>query len=224
MIVPNMSLPEIRKALYDDWVCEIKSKIQSIKVIHRGKWVRNGRKDFVETIQFPVKSRNNWRITVFCNKRGVIAFPYLISYNNIGITASHISLDSPCESMMHFNTHFFKRYKERGKIAIEKPENLVKFFFRKNSVLLPCYSPRKDGTMQLFTPLSGGVGLGNYHEESDICEFKTFVDNSLLHQDQKDEIVNIWTETANELMAEIQRRLNKKQSSISATNQEVDVL
>jgi hypothetical protein len=211
MIVPNMSLPEIRKSVSDDFASEIKNKIELIKVTHHGKWIRNGRKDFAETILFPVKSKNNWSITVTCNKNGVNATPYLISYNNIGVTASHIPFDS-ASSMMHFNTHFFKRYRERGKIAVEKPNDLVKFFFKKNTVLLPCYFTRKDGTQQLFTPLAGGVGLGNYHAESDICEFKTFVDNSLLRQDQKEEIYNIWTTTLNELTAEINRRLNKKQA------------
>jgi len=214
MIVPNMSLPEIRKSVFDDFVCEVKNKIQSVKVTHHSKWIRSGKKDFVETIFFPVKSRNNWRMTIACNNNGVTAFPYLVSYNNIGMMASHIPLDDDSMPLMHFNTHFFKRYKERGKVAIEKPEDLVKRFFRKNTVLLPCYFPRKDGTLQLFTPLAGGVGLGNYHIESDICEFKTFVDDSLLGQNQKDEIVNIWTETMNELIAEMQRRIDKKQSRI----------
>jgi hypothetical protein len=213
MIVPNMSLPEIRKAVSDDLAYEIKRKIQSIEVTHSGKWIRNGRKDFVETILFPVKSKNNWRITVTCNKNGVNAVPYLISYNKIGVTASHVPLGFDPISLLHFNTHFFKRYRERGKIAIEKPEDLVKFFFKKNTVLLPCYFPREDGTLQLFTPLAGGVGLGNYHEESDICEFKTFVDNSLLGQNQKDQIANIWIETITELTAEINRRIDKKKAS-----------
>lgn len=211
MIVPNMSLPEIRKSVSDDFVCEIKSKVQSVKVTHHSKWIRSGRKDFVETILFPVKSRNNWRITVTCNKDGINVIPYLISYNNRGMMASHIPLDDDSMPLMHFNTHFFKRYRERGRIAIEKPEDLVKKFFRKNIVLLPCYFPRKDGTKQLFTPLAGGVGLGNYHVESDLCEFKTFVDDSLLGQNQKVEIFNIWSDTLNELTAEMQRRLDKKQ-------------
>lgn len=211
MIVPNMSLSEIRKSVFDDFACEIKNKIQSIKVTHHGKWIRNGRQDFVETILLPVKSKNNWRITVACNKNGVNANPYLISYNNKGITASQFSINSFSMSLLHFNTHFFKRYRERGKIAIEKPEDLVKFFFKKNVAFLPCYFTREDGTQQLFTPLAGGVGLGNYHEEDDICEFKTFVDDSLLREDQKEEIRNIWTETLNELTAEMKRRLNKRQ-------------
>ena len=210
MIVPSMSMAEIRKATLDDFACEIKSKLQSIKVTYQGKWIRNGRKDFVETILFPVKSKNNWRITIACNKNGVSAIPYLISYNNIGITASHIPLGSDSMPLMHFNTHFFKRYRERGRIAIEKPEDLVKFFFKKNPCLFPCYSPREDGTQQLFTPLAGGVGLGNYHEGPDICEFKTFVDNSLLRRDQQEAIFSIWTDTLKEITAEMNRRMNKK--------------
>lgn len=210
MIVPNMSLPEIRKAICDDFDNEIKRKIQSMQVARQGKWIRNGRKDFVETILFPSKSRNNWRITITCDSRGVRSVPYLVSYNTIGITASHMDPDGFSPSLMHFNTHFFKRYRERGKVDIEKPEDLVKFFFKKNSVLIACYYPREDGTQQLFTPLAGGVGLGNYHEESDICEFKTFVDHSLLGEDQKIQIMDIWTETLTELTEEITRRIRKK--------------
>jgi hypothetical protein len=213
MIVPNMSLPEIRKSVYEDWAFEIKSKLESIKVTYQARWIRNGRKSFVETIPYCVKSRNNWRITVNCGKNGVTAVPYLISYNNIGLTASHIAEDLDSMPLMHFNTHFFKRYRERGKISIEKAEDLVKFFFRKNTFLLPCYFPRKDGTQQLFTPLFGGIGLGNYHEETNICEFKTFVDDSLLRQDQKDDIYRIWTQTLKDLTDEINRRLNKKSAA-----------
>jgi hypothetical protein len=36
MIVPNMSLPEIRKAISDDLDNEIKRKIQLIKITHQG--------------------------------------------------------------------------------------------------------------------------------------------------------------------------------------------
>jgi hypothetical protein len=63
MIVPDMSLTEIRKSVFDDFVCEVKSKVQSVKVTHHSKWIRSGRKDFEETILSPVKSRNNWRMT-----------------------------------------------------------------------------------------------------------------------------------------------------------------
>ncbi|MGN6265266.1 MAG: hypothetical protein ACTHM5_06310 [Ginsengibacter sp.] len=209
MIVPSMTLPEIRKSVLADFDGEIKSKIQSLNVTYQGRWLRNGRKDFVETISYRVKSKNNWRITVSCGATGVNTVSYLISYNNIGITASHIPIEFE-PTLMHFNTHFFKRYRERGKISIEKPEDLVKFFFRKNILFIPCFYPRKDGTYQLFTPLEGGLGLGTYYEEFGVCEYKTFVNSDLLREEQKEEIRRIWTETLKALTDELNIRMNRR--------------
>lgn len=212
MLVPSMSLLEIKKSVYNDYKPEIKNKVESIKTAYKAKWIRNGRKDFAETVAFPVKSRNNWRITIICNKNNVTTIPYLISQDKFGVTASYLLTDFPEMQLMHFNSHFFKRFRERGKIDMDKPDQVIKLFFRKNLSLIPCYSPREDGTQQLFVPVHGGVGLGNYHPDTQICEFKTFVDNSLLGQNQIDAVTQIWTDTMNELMAEIQRRIDRRVS------------
>ena len=209
MLVPSMTLQQIRKALVADYESELKGKLKALEISSRGKWIRNGRKDFAETILHTTQSRNNWRITIQYSKGHLTTIPYLISYNDTGITASHFLLGFGTDRLMHFNTHFFKRYKERGKIDIEKPQDLVKYFFRKNTVMLPCYFPMADGTQQLFCPLLGGIGLGKYYEEGEIHEFKTFVDDSLLKEDQKQQIQEIWKQTLEELMAEMNRRLKR---------------
>ncbi len=211
MLVPSMTLQEIRRVLIADYEKELKGKLKAIGISSAGKWMRNGRKDFVETIAFTTKSRNNWRITIHYRNGHLTTIPYLIYFNNRGITASHFLPDFGTDKLMHFNTHFFQRYKERGKIDIEKPEDLVKSFFRKNLVMLPCYYPMPDGRNQLFCPLHGGVGLGTYHEEGEIHEFKTFVDNSLLREEQKQQIQEIYMETMEELVAEMKRRLGREQ-------------
>ncbi|MBC8045836.1 MAG: hypothetical protein H7Y00_03520 [Fimbriimonadaceae bacterium] len=207
MLVPNMTLHEIRNAVINDYVQEIKNKLELIKITYPGKLMRNGYKDIVETITFNAKSRNNWRITIVCKKGKLSSTPYLVAYDNIGITASHIPYFYNPYRFMHFNSHFFKRYRERAKIKIEKPEDLVKYFFRKNFFLIPCYVPREDGTQQLFTPLADGVALGNYHPGSEIYEFKTFVDFSLLREDQKKQGAEILTDTIKDVENEMKRRL-----------------
>ena len=53
-----------------------------------------------------------------------------------------------------------------------------------------------------------------------ICEFKTFVDNSLLGENQKIQIMNIWTETLTELTAEITRRIRKKDPNYKVSTPE----
>lgn len=209
MLVPTMTLQQIRKALVADYEKELKGKLKAIEIGSRGKWIRSGRKDFAETISHTTQSRNNWRITIEFKRGSLTATPYLVSYDKKGITASNFLAGFGSGKLMHFNTHFFKRYKERGKIDIEKPQDVVKYFFRKNSLMLPCYFPMPDGSQQLFCPLHGGIGLGNYHEEDEIHEFKTFVDNSLLREDQKQHIQEIYTQTLEEIMTEFNRRLKR---------------
>lgn len=184
MIVPSMTLPEIRQSVLKDYETEVRSKLNAISITHKRKWITNGRRESRETILFPAKSKNDWRITIQISELGVSTFPYLISYNDIGITASHLCTAWEPISFMYFKTHFFQRYKERSKLNIEKPEELVKTFFKKNLHLFPSYYDMEDGRKQVFVPLTGGVGLGVYHPEDDIYEFKTFVDNSLLKENQ----------------------------------------
>src|SRR5205085_6923321 len=105
MIVPSMTLPEIRKSVDEDYISDIKNKVASVEITSKGKWVRNGRKDFVETILVPSKSRNNWRITIKCDKNGVTAMPYLISWNDVGINATHMTFDYEPPTLLHFRTH-----------------------------------------------------------------------------------------------------------------------
>jgi hypothetical protein len=104
---------------------------------------------------------------------------------------------------MYFTTHFFKRFKERLKLDITKPEELVKFFFKKNLFMMPAQLDMPNGTKQIFAPLFGGVGLGVYHEKEDIYEFKTFVNNGLLKDSQKQIIQTI----TNDITVAIQKEL-----------------
>ena len=188
MIVPGMTLPEIRQAVLKDFQSELRNKLNSIMVTHKRKWQLNGGRDTLETILFPVKSKNDWRIIIECSAFGAVGMAYLVSYADTGITASYLCTAFDGLSFMHFNPHFFQRYRERLKLTIEKPEELVKTFFKKNRHLFPGFLDTEDGSKQMFVPLRGGVGLGLHHPTDDIYEFKTFVDDSLLKENQKKRI------------------------------------
>ncbi|HVT83630.1 MAG TPA: hypothetical protein VHD35_00435 [Chitinophagaceae bacterium] len=206
MLVPSMTLPEIKRSLLQDYENEVHVKINALKAGAKRKWLVNGKQDFKETILFTSKSRNVWRIFVTGSSRGLFAMPYVIFYDKVGITASHLTTSLGTLSFVHFNTHFFQRYKERAKIDLDKPEDVVKLFFRKNLSFTPCHEELDSGKSQLFVPLQEGVGLGIHYTEDDIYVFKTFVDNSLLREDQKNKIRDIYTEVLNALSAEVNRR------------------
>ena len=65
---------------------------------------------------------------------------------------------------------------------------------------MPCYTTEEDVKQQLFVPVDGGVGLGIYHGEDYIFEFKTFVDNSLLTERQRKNVGEIYVDAMKQIM------------------------
>jgi len=208
MIVPGMTLVEIKKSLLNDYNNGLHQKIRAIDIIYKRKFQLNKNHDFVETITYPAASKNDWRIIIYCTKNHVHTVPYLYSYDHVGITATHLNDMYTPLIFMHFNSHFFKRYKERIHLDIVKPQELVKLFFRKNTYILPCSDELEDGTKQVFSPLDGGVGLGIFHEADNIYEFKTFVDNSLLGDNQKKKITEIYRDTLEKIVESLKTGKN----------------
>lgn len=193
MLVPSMTLQEIKNSLILDYQRELKMKLTGIYLSAEGKWFRNGRKAFAETVSFVTKSKNHWRISVQMDNRGAYSVtPYLIAYDNVGIKAFHFIDPLGSGALLYFNTHFFKRYRERRKIDIEKPEDVVKHFFKHNPHIIPYRYQDTDGTQKLFIPFDNGVGLGKFNEAVSAFEFKTFVDDDLLRQEQWQSIINVY--------------------------------
>ena len=195
MIVPGMSLSEIKQALIKDYQSDLRSKLNSIEIMYKRKFALNGHRNYTETVLCPAKSRNYWRIIVECKIDHVHLTPYLVYQGKTGLCVAHLSLMTAPIVFMNFSSHFFTRFKERAKVKPTKPEEVIKLFFKTNSYLTPCYMAQDDNSEQLFTPLYGGLGLGIYHQHDDIFEFKTFVDDTLLKPEQLKQIGEVHMET-----------------------------
>lgn len=213
MILPKMSLREIKRAVLSDYHNEVLRKLNNLAVTHKRKWQLNGKKNYTETIFYPTKSANKWRVVVHCTKDNVHLMPYVCSYNSYGIMAAHLSTVVEPQAFMHFNTHFFKRLKERLNISIEKPRELVKVFFKNNLYMIPAITERSDGSEQIFTILQGGVGLGKYHEQEEIIEFKTFVSNEMLTKRQQKLVVDTAMDIYSRINTALLNSLKRGQSN-----------
>ena len=205
MIVPGMSLEEVKHSLFRDYEEELRMKINNAHVVYKRRWLLNGKRDTIETIHYTTRSNNHWNIMLFCTQHYVHIVPYTIAYNSFGITASYITSELSPLTFLHFNTHFFRRYRQRAKINIEDPKELVKLFFKKNLYMFPSAIEREGKQDKVFTPLDKGVGLGDYYEKDNIYEFKTFVNEELLKEEQKKLIGEIYMETITMIMGQIQK-------------------
>jgi hypothetical protein len=195
MLLPSMTLQEIRTSLLKDLKEGLKNKVVHSQLSMERRFHESGSQLMVETVPYLSRQHNLWRIA--CRKDATSSYyqPYMMAYDHVGVIAMHFPNTFNPEVMMYFNTHFFKRYRERAELDIERPSHLVKHFFKQNNVLLPCYYPQDDGSLQLFSPVHGGLGLGYFHADTMICEFKTFVSYDMLRIDQIIDISRIYQAT-----------------------------
>lgn len=148
---------------------------------------------------------SNVQTTENCNQ----VLSYLCFFDKIGIAVYYLTTNLEPTDFIYFTTHFFKRYRERLKLNHEKPEELVKHFVKKNIFMIPHAQENEGEQPRVFTRLDSGagLGLGIYHDEDDIYEFKTFVDESLLTQNQKNKMAEILIKHAERFNKELEKRL-----------------
>lgn len=204
-----MTLTEIKRALLFDYETELKSKINLIQHQHKSDWIRCKKKETLTTIHFETKTKNKWRLLVQTSQYSNQVLSYLCFYDEVGINVYYLTTNLAPLAFLYYNTHFFKRYRERMKLNIEKPEDLIKHFIKNNIFMVPHAQENEREKGRVFTRMDSGagLGLGIYHEEGDIFEFKTFVDLSLLTENQKKKMNEIFLEYFNKLMIAYEKRL-----------------
>jgi len=79
-------------------------KIKHVELSRQRKWMQSGRKDFKETIIHTTQSKNDWRIAVHYKDGVCDIVPYIVSYDHVGITASHFTDPHATDAMLFFNT------------------------------------------------------------------------------------------------------------------------
>jgi VanZ family protein len=84
--------------------------------------------------------------------------------------------------MLHYNEHFFLRYKSRMGVTFKKHEELLNYFLRHNVMQSIRFSGSVHGRFKQFSMvLTQGVVFGLFDEYHNIYYCRTFVANHLLY-------------------------------------------
>ena len=91
-------------------------------------------------------------------------------------------LDTPF--ILYYTTHFFTRYKERLKLDIIKPEDIIRKYLRDSNNFVPKVLETDDTLSKMFIVCEQGIILGTLHQKSFICKMNTFLSPDMLKPDQ----------------------------------------
>lgn len=196
MIVPSMSIAEIRREMNRDLPGVTKAMIRQEKELRQSQAFRFN-KD--QKFQRDIKSarKNSWiafhHITSkTCNSRPVVHFP-----SDDGITVGHVLGD---KRLLLISGHFLRRYNERSNLNLVGPEAIIKHYFLENEAFTFASSPEFDSAnMNIFSLLKNGVALGFMNEEERFIHFRTYVSLDMLYPKQVKRLQKLMDDTVKDL-------------------------
>lgn len=185
MLVPSMSWEEIIAEVNSDYIALL--KLMNYKLKNIGfRMQRLGEVRFTETFHMKTEKMNDWTIILNISPFTSEFCFYLKSYDRHGIVAYKIAQEGDAFMLVKFNSHFFKRYRERMQLDVVKPEQVMKHFFKNNIDEKHAVSDEYTNGAQLaFFSYPNGMGVGRFDAEKNVVHIKTFITKELFNEQQK---------------------------------------
>ena len=184
MIVPSMTLEEIRKEIEKDIPIVIR-KMEYVSNDVGKKLSKVEKKNgFEYYYEYYSKYKNNWICRVVDKSDEIDVFPMLIYHNGIG----HVSMTiTPDMNIIYLTAHFIKRYNERCNLRLNTYNEIIRAYMRENIR----YDIRKiemvePGIYKMFCVISSGIILGMLNNNIKLMKANTFIPNSMLNKNQSE--------------------------------------
>jgi len=185
MLVPSMSYDEIIAEVNSDYIALL--KLMNYKMRNIGfRMKRLGETRFTETFHMKSERLNEWTVIVNITPFETAFCFYLKSFDSQGIVAYRIVQEGDAFMLVKFNSHFFRRYRERMELEITKPEQVMKHFFKNNMDEKHAMSDEHSNGAQLaFFSYPNGMGVGRFDADKNVVHMKTFITIALFNEQQK---------------------------------------
>lgn len=186
MIVPTMTPEEMLVDARKDMralLNRCKEPLRKLRKIH----LRSNRRNvFEHMLTWSSPRGNNWLVVLAYNKHRPSVYMLVWYYDKKGRLAGMIC--SATGGAMTICSHVIDRYGERYDPVVD-PVQRLKVFFADNpsfSVLLQNEKEeRTDIDREVHIGINNGLGFGVWQANSDIVHMRTFVDRSMLFEEQE---------------------------------------
>ncbi len=184
MIVQTMTPDEIFKEIIEDGLDVM--RMFNVKAHYMAKqMVRTKNFRWTETIHLKSRRQNNWSMAIDLSAHSKLCAFFMKVEDKSGLTAYSWFLLNELPVVIRFNPHFFKRYRERLQLTEVNPHQIIKRFYKQNSVFIPAFSDQDEkGVMLSAFRMKEGMGLGRTWANTPIVEVKTFLPHQMLNKSQ----------------------------------------
>ena len=184
MIVPSMNMLEIQREWEKEFPIIFRKAGYVAKEMHKTLKL-NKEDEIVKYFDYLSKFKNNWIYSItFTKKRDYFIF-LVYNYDRQGLNAYTV-MGGDESYMFVFTAHFFKRYNERRKLSLVKPNDILRAFMDDNhSFSVQPLDDLNENMNNIICAADTGVLLGTADTKQKIYRMNTYLTNDMLKEDQK---------------------------------------
>lgn len=188
MLVPAMNSEEIIREIMLDYASVDRKSLYLSQNLRR-KVVKSKNNTFCDITDYKSLRKNDWVILVVCNRKGQCRITVVHYLNQFGFNVVNVYAR---DKIQHFSGHFLERYNERYLMQNDLTKlDLIKNFVSHNIMIVhEVIDPADLKIRRIIGRFKQGVGLGTveYINGIHVIDYKTFISNEMLYENQKDEV------------------------------------
>ena len=189
MIVPSMTLEEIRKEIEKDF--PILQRKMGYVANDLGKKLSKVEKRQSNTYFYDYisKYKNYWIYRITANRIGPTYSAIMLYHNGRG----HVGITSTSDLYItYFTGHFFERYNERRKLGLKTIPDIARAFITEfDNFKFQEMEQIDEGIYKIFGTISSGIVLGMFNKPLMLVKANTFVANETLTKNQKELMIDL---------------------------------
>jgi hypothetical protein len=182
MLVPAMTLPEIRKEILKDLVIVSRKIVYASEKIEKD-FRRQHLKASSRFVDYVSTQKNSWMFFYEYDHKKMKVTIMVYFYGLNGLTAITVE---PKTEMLHYHTaHFFKRYNERRHLGLVKPEDILRtYLIDTNQISYQPLDKIASYIYKIFGVNKTGIVLGYTNTRLNMLMLNTYITHDMLKGQQ----------------------------------------
>jgi hypothetical protein len=184
MIIPTMTLEEIRKEISKDFPILDRKVNYVVHDLLKKLSNYEKTKGYVQFFDYCSKYKNHWIYRLNVSKKDSGFDAMLLYHSGKGHAAISVTRQL---SLIYHTGHFFERYNERCKLGLKTLNDIIRAYMNENDVYhFQEGEEITTDTVTMFCNIPSGIVLGTYNKKLDFVKANTFVPNGMLTRTQKE--------------------------------------
>ena len=184
MIVPTMTLEEIRKEIEKDYPILLRKMVYVSNDLEKKLSKAQKIIGFERFYEYFSKYKNQWIYSISINKE-ITEFEFMLLYHN-GRGHAAIAI-SPKNVLVYHTGHFFERFNERCKLGLKTIDDIIRAYMKENNTYdMRVVEEIEPGISKVFCVIQSGIMLGMFNKKLNLYKANTFLSNNMLNTKQKE--------------------------------------